>query len=96
MQLRKKILLSLSVSLIVLTGCSSFGNTISINALDKNDIFSIPKNSKIIIYKDSVMKDNKGKIINKWDSQEELTVTKQGKFISDHVIKEIMRVKLDQ
>jgi len=93
----KKITLLLILTLMFTSGCSTLSfskkNYIAeFHPIDKEDFREIPLNTKATIPAGAVFIDAKGNILRQWQQDEEFVFDRQGYFVSEEYVTEVMKV----
>ena len=88
------ILLSLLL-LANLTGCSTASKQTVIFPIEGSDIYKLPKGAKVSIPPGTVMKNDKGEVIASWTSGAEIINKKDGRFLSNFYILEVMQARTE-
>lgn len=85
------LLLPLSTSFI---GCSTVKSGV-IHPIGREDIFKVPKGAVVHVPAGTIMKNDKGQTIARWDVDTDVVVVKDGRFLSNTYILEVMKVQTD-
>ena len=79
-----------------LSGCVSFGRSnIILYPISREDIQKVPAGTKILIPAGTVMKNAKGEVIARWDMDTTIVVKKDGRFLSNFYINQVMEVSME-
>lgn len=80
---------------MLLTGCATTNDAVIIHPVTNEDIIKVPAGAEIAIPAGTVIKNENGEIITQWDTDTKIKVKKNGRFLSEFYILEIMKAKTD-
>lgn len=81
-------------TLLFLSGCAAFNKQVVVYPIQDDDIYSCPAGATIHIPAGTVVKDEKGNVVEKYDKDKDVKVAKNGWVLSDFYMNEVMQAKL--